>query len=49
MSSRSEGFPLSLLEAMIYKRNIVCSDIPIFKEILSENEVTFLREKKLTL
>lgn len=49
MSSRSEGFPLSLLEAMIYKRNIVCSDIPIFKEILSENEVTFFEREKLTL
>lgn len=47
MSSRSEGFPLSLLEAMIYKRNIVCSDIPIFKEILSENEVTFFEREKI--
>lgn len=41
MSSRSEGFPLSLLEAAIYKKNIICSNIPIFKEIFNDNDVTF--------
>lgn len=41
MPSRSEGFPLALLEAAALKRNIICSDIAIFKEIFTSNEVTF--------
>lgn len=36
--SRSEGFPLSLLEAMSYGKAIIASDIPIFKEILTSKE-----------
>lgn len=39
--SRSEGFPLVLLEAALNKKIVVCSDIPIFKEILSSNEAFF--------
>lgn len=45
MSSRSEGFPLSLIGSYVYKRNIVCSDIPFLKKILSEKEVTFCERK----
>lgn len=41
MPSRSEGFPLALLEAVAMRRNVVCSDIPIFKEIFTDEEVTF--------
>lgn len=43
MPSRSEGFPLALLEAIALKKNIVCSDIPIFQEILNPDEVHFFR------
>lgn len=41
MSSYSEGFPLGLLEAGLVKLPVVCSDIPIFRELFSENEVCF--------
>lgn len=41
LPSRSEGFVLTLLEAAIYKKNVVCSDIPIFKETVSNEEVAF--------
>lgn len=41
MSSYSEGFPLSLLEAAQYKKNTICSDIDIFRELFSEEEVSF--------
>lgn len=41
MPSRSEGFPLSILEAALYHKPIVCSDIPILKEVFTSHEVTF--------
>lgn len=42
MSSRGgEGFPLALLEAASYSVPTVCSDIPIFKEFFSKDEVAF--------
>jgi glycosyltransferase involved in cell wall biosynthesis len=41
MSSYSEGFPLGLLEAGLSKLPIVCSDLPIFRELFSENEVSY--------
>lgn len=41
MPSRSEGFGLALLEAVALKCNVVVSDIPIFRELFNENEVTF--------
>ncbi|MNQ71416.1 Glycosyl transferases group 1 [compost metagenome] len=41
MSSYSEGFPLGLLEAGLMKLPVVCSDIPIFRELFSEDEVCF--------
>lgn len=40
-SSRSEGFPLMLLEAAQYKVPTVCSKIPVFEEIFSPEEVAF--------
>ena len=41
MSSYSEGFPLGLLEAGLNKLPVVCSDIPIFRELFTEKEVCF--------
>jgi glycosyltransferase involved in cell wall biosynthesis len=41
MPSKSEGFGLALLEAAEYSRNIICSDIPVFREIFTDDEVTF--------
>ncbi len=41
MSSYSEGFPLGLLEAGLSNLPIVCSDIPIFRELFTESEVCF--------
>lgn len=43
MPSRSEGFPLSILEAAIMYKPSVCSEIPIFKEIFTPEEVAFFR------
>lgn len=43
LPSRSEGFVLTLLEAAIYRKKVVCSDIPIFKETVSEKEAAFFR------
>lgn len=39
--SRSEGFPLALLEAAQYRLPTICSNIAIFQEIFSEDEVMF--------
>lgn len=41
MPSRSEGFGLALVEAALHKKNILCSNIDIFREIFSEKEVTY--------
>ncbi len=41
MPSCSEGFPLALLEAAMYKKNTICSNIPLFHELFSEKDVTF--------
>jgi glycosyltransferase involved in cell wall biosynthesis len=41
MSSYSEGFPLGLLEAGLCKLPIVCSDIPIFRELFEDGTVSF--------
>jgi len=41
VSPRSEGFSLALQEIVRHKKPVVCSDIPIFKELFSEEEVTF--------
>ena len=39
--SRSEGFPLAMLEAVALKCNMISSDIPIFKEFFDEDEISF--------
>jgi glycosyltransferase involved in cell wall biosynthesis len=39
--SLSEGFSLSLIEAALHKKKIVCSDIPGFREAFNDTEVTF--------
>ena len=39
--SRSEGFSLALQEVARQKKPVVCSDIPLFRELLSEKEVSF--------
>lgn len=41
MPSRSEGFGLALIEAALHSKKIVCSDIPIFRELFSEEAVCF--------
>ena len=41
MASYSEGFPLGLLEAGLNRLPVVCSDIPIFRELFSEKEVCY--------
>lgn len=39
MPSYSEGFPLAMLEAAAMQKAIVCSDIPVFNEIFSSDEI----------
>jgi len=39
MSSRSEGFGLCVIEAASQKIPIVCSDLPVYREIFKEDEV----------
>lgn len=39
--SRSEGFGLTILEAAIYKKKLLCSDITIFKELLTDKETVY--------
>jgi L-malate glycosyltransferase len=46
MTSYSEGFPLGILEAGHFKLPVVCSDIPVFKELFTENEVSFFELDK---
>ena len=41
LASNSEGFGLVLLEAALFKKSIVCTNLPSFRELYSENEVTF--------
>ncbi|MCM0236493.1 MULTISPECIES: glycosyltransferase family 4 protein [Bacteroides] len=47
MPSRSEGFPLALLEAAAIKVPTVCSNIPIFKEIFNSTEVAFFEPENI--
>lgn len=41
MPSRSEGFCLALIEAASFKKPVICSDIPIFREMFNDSEVSF--------
>jgi glycosyltransferase involved in cell wall biosynthesis len=45
MPSLSEGFSLALIEAALQKCSCVCSDISLFREIFTEEEVTFFSLK----
>lgn len=47
MPSRSEGFPLALLEAVAMRCKTIVSDLPIFKEIFSDKEVTFFEKENV--
>jgi glycosyltransferase involved in cell wall biosynthesis len=48
MPSRSEGFGLTLIEAVQQKVPVICSDIPVFKELFKSEEVTFFKLEDLT-
>ena len=39
--SKNEGFGLSLIEAALHKKSIICSDIEVFRDLFTEEEVTF--------
>ncbi len=41
--SRSEGFGLALVEASLCGANIMCSDIPVFREMFDDTQVSFFR------
>jgi len=46
MPSRSEGFPISLLEASIYSKPVVASNLSVIEEAFSNNEISFFNLKK---
>lgn len=46
MPSRSEGFPLALLEAAFFGKQSVVSDIPIIKEAFTSKEVSMFQLTK---
>jgi L-malate glycosyltransferase len=48
MPSRSEGFGLSMIEAISRKVPVICSDIPVFRELLNQDEVTFFKLEDIT-
>jgi L-malate glycosyltransferase len=48
MPSRSEGFGLALIEAVRQKVPVICSDLPVFKELLSTSEATFFKLEDIT-
>lgn len=41
LCSRTEGFPLSLIEALAFAKPTVCSDIQVFSSVISEHETSF--------
>lgn len=43
LPSRSEGFVLTLIEAAIFKKNVICSDIAVFKEVVTNEEVSYFK------
>jgi len=45
MPSISEGFGLSLIEAASVKKSCVCSNINVFRELFTDDEVTFCDPK----
>lgn len=49
MPSEDEGFGLSLIEAALSSKKIICSDIPVFKELFNDRSVTFFGSDQLSL
>lgn len=47
MPSRSEGFGLALIEAVQQKIPVICSDIDVFRELFTGDEVTFFKLEDL--
>lgn len=47
MPSRSEGFGLALVEAVIQKVPVICSDLEVFRELFNNEEVTFFKLENL--
>lgn len=45
--SRSEGFCLSLVEAVQQKIPVICSDIPVFRELFNDKEITFFESESI--
>jgi len=43
MTSHAEGFPLVLIEAAAMKVPAICSDIEMFHELFTENEVSYFK------
>ena len=43
MPSRSEGFGLALVEGVLSKTPVIASDIDIFHELFTENEISFFK------
>ena len=43
MPSYSEGFPLAMLEAAAMRKVVACSDIPVFREIFSKDEIAMFQ------
>jgi glycosyltransferase involved in cell wall biosynthesis len=43
MPSRSEGLGLALIEAVQQRVPVICSDIDVFREVFTNNEVTFFK------
>lgn len=44
MPSRSEGFGLALIEAVQQRVPVICSDLKVFKELLSDSEAIYFKE-----
>lgn len=48
--SRSEGFCITLVEAVQQKVPVICSDLDVFRELFDSDEVTFFRiDEKISL
>lgn len=45
--SDNEGFGIPLLEAAVNKIPVLCSDIPVFREVLSEDFAIFVNNKNI--
>jgi glycosyltransferase involved in cell wall biosynthesis len=43
MPSHSEGFGLALIEAVQQRIPVICSDIDVFRELFTGDEVTFFK------